>query len=94
MDTIDDALLAQVRTSGERLARGLGALPSVTHVRGRALLIGVDVDLPAAEVVSAALERGLLVGAAGEWTVRISPPLTIAADQVEQALAILEEVLS
>ena len=93
VETIDDALLARVRASGERLARGLRALPSVTDVRGRALLIGVDVDRPAAEVVSAALERGLLVGAAGERTLRISPPLTIAANEVEQALAVLEDVL-
>lgn len=94
VDTIDDQLLAQVRASGDRLARDLAAIRSVTEVRGRGLLIGADVDRPAPEIVSAALERGLLVGAAGERTVRISPPLTIAADEVDQALGILEEVLA
>ena len=81
VDTIDDQLLAQVRASGDRLARDLAAIRSVTEVRGRGLLIAADVDRPAPEIVSAALERGLLVGAAGERTVRISPPLTIATSR-------------
>jgi 4-aminobutyrate aminotransferase-like enzyme len=44
--------------------------------------------------MAACLERGLLVGSAGERTLRITPPLTISADQVDQALSILEEVLA
>ncbi len=94
VDTIDDQLLAQVRASGDRLARDLAAIRSVTEVRGRGLLIAADVDRPAPEIVSAALERGLLVGAAGERTVRISPPLTIATSELDSALGILEEVLA
>jgi 4-aminobutyrate aminotransferase-like enzyme len=44
-------------------------------------------------VVQAALERGLLVGTAGETSLRITPPLTITADEADQAIAILQEVL-
>ena len=38
--------------------------------------------------------QGLLVTSAGRATLRLSPPLTVTADEVEQAIAILQEVLS
>jgi predicted acetylornithine/succinylornithine family transaminase len=94
VETIDEGLLDKVRASGERIARDLAAFPAVTDVRGRGLLVGADVDRSAAEVVSRALEHGLLVGAAGERTIRISPPLTISEEELDQALAILEEALA
>jgi acetylornithine/N-succinyldiaminopimelate aminotransferase len=93
-DTIDDALLAAVRLTGTQLADGLRRLPGVTEVRGRGLLIGAEVDRPAADVVDACRARGLLVGSAGDRTLRLTPPLTIGAAEVEQALAVLGAVLA
>jgi acetylornithine/N-succinyldiaminopimelate aminotransferase len=93
-DAIDDELLAGVRRSGEQLADGLRELPGVTEVRGGGLLIGAEVDRPAADVVDACRERGLLVCSAGEQVLRLTPPLTIGAADVEQALAVLGEVLA
>jgi acetylornithine/N-succinyldiaminopimelate aminotransferase len=86
-DTIDDELLERV-LEHEALVRA--AFPTS---RGRGLLLGLDVDRSAAEVVSACLERGLVVGSAGERTLRLTPPLTIATTELEQGLDILEEVL-
>ena len=63
------------------------------RVRGRGLLLALDVDRPASEVVSACLEEGLVVGTAGERTLRLTPPLTITADELEHGLQILEEVI-
>ncbi len=51
-------------------------------------------DRPAAEVVDDCRERGLLVGSAGETVLRLTPPLTIGAAEVDQALDVLSEVLS
>jgi acetylornithine/N-succinyldiaminopimelate aminotransferase len=87
-DTIDDELLAGVR---EREALIRAAFPGV---RGRGLLLGLDVDRPAADVVSECLERGLVICTAGERTLRLTPPLTIATDELERGLGILEEVLA
>jgi acetylornithine/N-succinyldiaminopimelate aminotransferase len=94
VDEIDDALLADVRAQGERLATGLAGLPGVETVRGAGLLLGAVLDRPAAEVVSAALERGLVVLTAGERVLRLAPPLVVGPDDVDAALAILEEVLA
>jgi acetylornithine/succinyldiaminopimelate/putrescine aminotransferase len=62
--------------------------------RGVGLLLALDVDGPAADVVAACAERGVLVGTAGPETLRITPPLTITGEELGHGLAVLEEVLS
>ncbi len=94
VDEIDDALLANVKARSAQLTAALGTYAGVTETRGLGLLLAADVDRPAAEAMAACLERGLLVGSAGPSTLRITPPLTISADEANQALSILEEVLA
>jgi acetylornithine/succinyldiaminopimelate/putrescine aminotransferase len=86
VDAIDDALLAHVRRLSALFA---SALP----VRGLGLLLAFDTERPAAEVVDAALERGLVVGSAGANTVRLTPPLTLTLDEADEAIAILKELV-
>jgi acetylornithine/N-succinyldiaminopimelate aminotransferase len=93
-ETIDAELLAQVQASGARLTGSLERLPSLTEVRGRGLLLGADIDRPAADVVTDCLSRGLLVGTAGERTLRLTPPLVITTDELDHAVDVLEEVLT
>ena len=90
---IDEELLGDVRTHGAALTDSLAVLPRVLSVRGRGLLLGIEIDGAAVEVVDAAREQGLLVLTAGENVVRLAPPLTVATDEVEQALAILGRIL-
>jgi acetylornithine/N-succinyldiaminopimelate aminotransferase len=92
-NTIDDELLAGVRAKGELLSTRLGGLPGVQDVRGRGLLLGASLDGPASDVVDACRERGLLVCSAGPDVLRLTPPLTISTDELEQGLELLEEVL-
>ena len=84
---ITDELLANV---GER-SRQVGA--AFPHARGAGLLLGVDVEADASDVVDACADRGVLVGTAGPNTVRITPPLTITAEELAGGLAALMEVL-
>jgi acetylornithine aminotransferase len=63
-------------------------------VRGRGLLIGVETTAPAADVVDAAREEGLLVLTAGEKVVRLAPPLTVGAEEVAAALDVLARVVT
>lgn len=94
LDAIDDELLASVRVSGAALAAGLAALPGVLEVRGTGLLLGAELDRPAAGVVAAARKAGLLVLSAGENVLRLTPPLTIGEPEIAAALAALAEVLA
>jgi len=87
LDVLGDELLAGVQEK-ETLVRK--AFPAA---RGRGLLLAFDVERPASEVVSAAFDRGVLVCTAGERTVRLTPPLTITAEELEQGLGVLKEVV-
>jgi acetylornithine/N-succinyldiaminopimelate aminotransferase len=92
-DVIDDELLADVRAKGDLVRDRVSALPGVEEVRGRGLLLGASLDRPAGDVVDACRERGLLVGSAGPDVLRLTPPLTVAAEELEHGLELLEEVL-
>jgi predicted acetylornithine/succinylornithine family transaminase len=87
VEEIDDALLAHVREIGERFR---AELPGV---RGAGLLLGIELGRPAAPVAHAALERNLLVSTAGETTLRLTPALTITAQEAELAIELLRELL-
>jgi predicted acetylornithine/succinylornithine family transaminase len=91
IDTVDDALLAHV---GEISSLLRGGLARFGDVRGLGLLLAVELDRPAAPVVEAALEHGLVIGSAGEQTLRLTPPLTLSADEAAHAIDLLTEVLA
>jgi acetylornithine/succinyldiaminopimelate/putrescine aminotransferase len=83
-----------VRTHGERLRAGLDGLPHVVDVRGRGLLVGAELDVPAQPFVDAALDAGLVCLTSGANVLRLAPPFVVDGGDVDQALAILTEVLS
>jgi predicted acetylornithine/succinylornithine family transaminase len=90
--------LALVKAKGEWLGQRLRELaarsPRVREVRGRGLMLGVELNEVAAPVVAAARERHLLVLTAGPTVIRIVPPLTVTREELERGVAILEEVLA
>jgi acetylornithine/N-succinyldiaminopimelate aminotransferase len=94
----DPAFLTDVRRKGawlgERLARLAAQRPRVREVRGRGLLWGLELAEPAAPIVAAARERGLLVLTAGPEVIRLIPPLVITVEELERGVGILEEVLA
>jgi acetylornithine/N-succinyldiaminopimelate aminotransferase len=96
VDAIDDVLLANVVANGDRLAAGLAALPGVGEVRGRGLMLAAALDRDAGSVVAACRDRGLLVLTAGPspGVLRLLPPLVVSEGEVDEALAILEDVLA
>jgi acetylornithine/N-succinyldiaminopimelate aminotransferase len=81
--------------AGARLAAGLGALPGVVSVRGQGLLLAAQLsDEGAKEVSSGALRAGLLVNAVRPDAVRVAPPLLVSDAEIDEALAILREVMT
>jgi acetylornithine/N-succinyldiaminopimelate aminotransferase len=93
-DELTDEFLATVTANGAVLAEGLAALPGIHEVRGLGLMLGAELDRPAADVVAACAERGLLVGTAGADVLRFTPPLIVKTAEIEHALGVLEEVLA
>jgi len=66
----------------------------IKNVRGKGLIIGMEVDVPVAKIVGRCLAEGLLVIGAGENVLRFLPPLTITATEVDEMEEILNRVLS
>ena len=93
----DPALLAHVREMGEWMGHELHELARRTsrirQVRGAGMIWGIDVMGTAAHVVSESLANGLLVCSAGDYTVRMLPPLVATREELQRGLQILEAVL-
>jgi predicted acetylornithine/succinylornithine family transaminase len=88
---------ARAARAGARLAAGLAELPGVVSVRGLGLLLAAELapDGPSArDVALAALGRGLVVNAVTPTAIRVAPSLLVTDDELDEALAILGDVLS
>jgi acetylornithine/N-succinyldiaminopimelate aminotransferase len=88
IETIEkDDLLGNVTRVGQRLRTGL-ADPRVTDIRGRGLLIGIDLDAEAgAQVVEAGQRAGFILNSTGPGTIRLAPPLVLTDEQADELVA-------
>ena len=67
-----------------RFRERLGGLNNVRDIRGKGLMIGIELDQPCGELVGKALEKGLLINVTAERVVRLLPPLIISDEEAEQ----------
>ncbi len=91
VDTIaEQSLTARAAQLGQRLLVGFrDALQShsgVVDVRGRGLMIGIELDRPCAELVKHALERGLLINVTAGNVIRLLPPLILSDAEADELL--------
>lgn len=66
----------------------------IKEVRGRGLILGVQLNGDPTPVITAARERGLLIITCGTNTLRIVPPLIITEEEIAQGMKILEEAMT
>jgi acetylornithine/N-succinyldiaminopimelate aminotransferase len=87
---------ARAERAGARLAAALDALPEVAAVRGLGLLIAAELQpgVDAKAVAAAALAAGLVVNAVTPTSLRFAPPLLVADDEIDEAVAILVGALA
>jgi acetylornithine/succinyldiaminopimelate/putrescine aminotransferase len=57
-------------------------------------MLGIEFDGPGADVVGQCLREGLLINCTADRVLRITPPLIITADEVDQGLALLDRSLA
>lgn len=92
-----DRLLARAETLGARLLTELhlrlGHHPCVKAIRGCGLMLGIELNSPAAPLVQAALERGLLINVTATTVVRLLPPLILEDSQAELLVETLAELI-
>ena len=89
------AFLAEVRRKGELLKERLQEInsPHVLEVRGRGLLLGLQLDIPAGDVVKAGFEHGLVLINAGPDVLRLAPPLVITDAELDAVVERLDAIL-
>ncbi len=87
--------LAEITRKGERMMSAIAAWkhPQVKEIRGRGLMIGVDIGADAWPVLESALSKGLMLLSAGTRTLRFLPPYVIDDAEMDEGLAILKGVL-
>jgi len=73
--------------------RAIGDLDGVVKVRGRGLMIGIELDRPCGVLVTRALERGLLINVTAERVIRLLPPLVCTEQQVDQLVDTLSQLV-
>lgn len=76
---VSEKLPARSRYAGARLMQGMRAIssPFIKEIRGRGLLIGIELTVPAKHLSEALLERGIAAKDCREYVLRVAPPLVI-----------------
>ncbi len=91
----DEDVPGRATAAGERLAKGLEALPGVASVRGMGLLLAAELEAAgtARDVAARALAAGLVVNPVTDSALRLEPPLLVQDEEIDEALSILGGVL-
>ena len=87
---IDDKLLADVKAKSEYIFKELGSADGIKSVSGMGLMIGLETEKDAKEVVSLCRDKGVLVLTA-KTKVRLLPPLNISMEELEKAVNVIKE---
>lgn len=98
-DALEGGLSSEVEKKGEYFKKGLEEIKrkhpdKCSAARGLGLMLGLDLKVKPADVIARCRERGLLVCSAGYTVLRFVPPLVIDYTDIDEALAIVDGVLS
>jgi len=93
-----DGLIENAKNMGEKFFRGLNDLKSkhkiIREVRGRGLMIGVELKFDVKDILMEGIKKGLLLLYSGRNILRLLPPLVISDEDVTKSLQILDELLT
>ena len=96
---IEEDIPAQAAARGEQLTSGIRALedrhPLIDHVRGKGLLVAVQLSEDVGPALVAAIrERGLICNVVKSNVLRLVPPLTISEEEINDAIGIIDDALA
>jgi acetylornithine/succinyldiaminopimelate/putrescine aminotransferase len=92
----DPRFLSQVAENGAYLRQQLESLEheEIRQVRGQGLLLGIEMKTAVAPLLAKARAKGLLLINAGDTVLRLAPPLTVNQGEIDQAVAVIDQILS
>ncbi len=90
------SFLKNVRETGAYFMEGLGRLkskyPIIKEVRGRGLMIGLELNVPGSKFVQKSLDRGAIINCTHETVLRFVPPLIASPSEVDTMINILDAI--
>jgi len=93
----DPALLGNCSSMGAYFMDELNQLkkkhPVIREVRGKGLIIAMELTMPGAEIVNKCLQKGVLINCVQNNVLRFLPPLIVTKEEVDHVVALLDEVL-
>jgi predicted acetylornithine/succinylornithine family transaminase len=91
---LEDSLIDQCRVAGryflDKLKPFEEIYPQVRAVRGRGLILAMELEVPGSGIVNRCMEKGLLINCTMDKVLRFIPPLTITEVEIDQAIDILK----
>lgn len=95
LSVIDEEFCTDVAAKGEYFRQQLLQLEGVQQVRGRGFMLGVVLqEAVAKQVVSAGLDAGLILNAPNDHVLRLTPPLILSREHIDEAVQALGKILS
>jgi len=99
IETCEKENLAERATKlGEKILSGLKTnlhdINAVVDIRGKGLMIGIQLDRPCAELVKIGLDAGILINVTAGNVIRLLPPLIISDEQAEHIIIMVSELIS
>lgn len=93
LSRVDDKLMQEVAEKSAYIRSELEDATGVESVSGMGLMLGIETQRPAGDIIKEAMEQGVLVLSA-KTKVRLLPPLNISMEDLKTAIAILKEVIA
>jgi acetylornithine/N-succinyldiaminopimelate aminotransferase len=98
MQTLLGGALKNCLQMGQYFVKGLEALQKrfsfIREVRGKGLMIGMELEIEGSKVADSCMQEGLLLNCTAYKVLRFVPPLTIKRNEIDRGLDILEKVLA
>lgn len=96
-EIVDNHLCDRAGELGERMLgkfrERLAGLNNVKDIRGKGLMIGIELDTPCGELVGRALEKGLLINVTADKVIRLLPPLIISNEEADRICDIVSSLV-
>jgi acetylornithine/N-succinyldiaminopimelate aminotransferase len=93
----DNIIVQNVEALGKHFVKGLESLKSryafIKDVRGKGLLIGMELDFEGKEIVTECLKQGFLINCTVNTVLRFMPPLIISEEEIDQLVDALDGIL-
>ncbi len=93
-DYLLDNAVKMGQYTNEKLEQLKEKHPIIDHIRGKGLMIGIQLTQSGAKIVDKCLQNGLRINCTHDTVLRFMPSMTVTTDQIDQALNILDSVLS